>query len=144
MQRLNSTRPTSGTLLVFGSFSAAAAAFPSMDPPAVRRQSRKRSDSDEADENNQEIDDGNDVIDDRAVMPIDTAQPVLPLDEDAIVVCVSVVVSVCVCLLEKIALKRECMCVFIEKTVCVCVCVSQSHTKFIHFRVHSTQLLNTH
>ena len=59
-----------------------------MDPSTIHRQGRKRSASDEADENNQEIDYGNDVIIDEAVMPIDTAQPALPLDEDAIMVCV--------------------------------------------------------
>ena len=90
-----------------------------MDPPTVpHRQSRKRSASDKAKKNNQEIfDDGNDVIEDEAVMPMESMQPTLTLDEDFIMVRVGllfvvVVVGMCVC-------------------VCVCVRVSKLRMNFI-------------
>lgn len=84
--------PTSGIFTVSTSFLGCYCFLP-MDPPtAVHRQSRECSASDAAEENNHKvIDNDNYVIDDGAVMPMNTMQPALTLDEDAIMV------RVCLC-----------------------------------------------
>ena len=77
-----------------------------MDPPTVHRQRRKRSASDEAEKNNQDIIDDNDVIDDEAVMPMEAVQPALTLDEDIIMVRR---VCVCVCSCWEKEEKKTCV-----------------------------------